>query len=82
LHHFSHDVLSAGFFLMAATQLFHLREDHPAQNGHDDSATDEHFHIRNRESPGRRDGDSLHCVSPKKRAVSISGNSMNVHIFH
>jgi hypothetical protein len=64
IDHFSHDVLNAGFFLMAATQLLHLRKDHPAENGHDDSATNEHFHVCNRESPGRRDGYGLHCESP------------------
>jgi|SRR5882757_3276921 len=81
IQHFSHDVSGSGFFLVAATKLLHLREDHPGQGGHDDSASDEHFHVRNRESPGRRDSDCLHRVPPNYRAVSISG-LMNMDSFH
>jgi hypothetical protein len=72
-HHFSHDVSDSGLFLVASTQVLHLRENHPSQCGYDDSASDEHFHIRYRETPGRRNGYCLHSAPPYKRAVSISG---------
>jgi hypothetical protein len=67
------DASNSGLFLVASAKLLHLRDDHPSQCGNDDSASDEHFHIRYRESPGRRNGYSLHgaplvpTVGVKKR---------------
>jgi len=63
-HHCSHDVSDSGLFLVASTQLLHLRENHPSQRGYDDGASDEHFHIRYRETPGRRNGYCLHSAPP------------------
>jgi hypothetical protein len=75
------DASNSGFFL-AATQVLHLRENHPSQGGYDDSASDEHFHIRYRETPGRRDGYSLHSAPPYNRAVQFRGILISVASFH
>jgi hypothetical protein len=63
-HFFTRVRLDSGFLLFAATQLLHLRDNHPGQDGHNDGACNDHLHVRNREAPGRGDSDCLHGVPP------------------
>jgi hypothetical protein len=78
----SYDASNSGFFLVTSAQVLHLGEQHPGQCSNDDSASDEHLHIRYRESPGRRDGYSLHGAPPYQQAESKSGISISVSSFH
>jgi hypothetical protein len=65
----SYDASTSGFFLVTSAQVLHLGDQHPRQCSNDDNASDEHLHIRYRESPGRRNGYSLHGAPPCNQAV-------------